>query len=223
MSDSDSLIPFPIMGAALTSENTLVIDLSNQNQVLSQLDFVDVRQLAGYVDKLLCHHDKNFAIGGYLENRLIYRRSGIFSAQADNFRNIHLGIDIWARPGMAVYCPMEGVIHSFQDNIGFGNYGPTIILEHQLQGKRLYSLYGHLSRSDLSGLKSGSNLKSGAKIGHLGQVEENGNWPPHLHFQLIWDLENNWGDYPGVCREEDLSFYGANCPNPNLVIKCPLL
>ena len=50
-------------------------------------------------------------------------------------------------------------------------------------------------------------------------MKENGDYPPHLHFQIILDIENFYGDYPGVCSENDLKYYSQNCPDPNLVLK----
>ena len=66
--------------------------------------------------------------------------------------------------------------------------------------------------------KLGSKIKSGATIGFLGGPKVNGDYPPHLHFQIILDLQGNFGDYPGVCSEENLSFYKSNCPNPHLFL-----
>ena len=47
---------------------------------------------------------------------------------------------------------------------------------------------------------------------------ENGNWPPHLHFQIIEDMELKEGDYPGVCTSANREKYLANCPNPDLIL-----
>jgi len=47
----------------------------------------------------------------------------------------------------------------------------------------------------------------------------NGDYAPHLHFQIIIDMEEKTGDYPGVCSENKLEFYKNNCPNPNLLLK----
>jgi len=33
------------------------------------------------------------------------------------------------------------------------------------------------------------------------------------------DIEDYEGDYPGVCSQNNLAFYSANCPDPNLVLK----
>jgi murein DD-endopeptidase MepM/ murein hydrolase activator NlpD len=157
---------------------------------------------------------KKYGIGGYLEKRAIYRRSEVFATEEFNFRNIHLGVDIWTKAGSPVYAPLAGTIHSFQDNKGFGNYGPTLILSHDFGEKTLYSLYGHLSSTSLNLLEVGRKVMPGEQICEIGPFPENGDWPPHLHFQLMWELDGNWGDYPGVASEKDLDYYRQNCPDP---------
>jgi murein DD-endopeptidase MepM/ murein hydrolase activator NlpD len=214
---------FPVMGEELGPHNAFVIDLSKDNETLNQLDLADSHHFCRYMDGLRESQNKKYALGGYLENRVIYTRSTVFATDAALFRNIHLGIDIWSLAGSKVYCPLDGIIHSLQDNIGFGNYGPTAILEHVLRGKKVYSLYGHLAKSDLDQLYPGKPLGAGEILGHLGEEQENGNWPPHLHFQLIQDLEGFIGDYPGVCRDSEIGHYAKNCPNPGSWLNCELL
>lgn len=214
---------FPVMGEALTAENTMKLDFSGENTDLLKLDLGDTPSFDGYVFDLIKSNGKKYGIGGYLENRSIYRRSDVFGTDESEFRNIHLGIDIWTEAGAPVYAPMAGKVHSFQDNAGFGNYGATIILEHEVVGKPLYSLYGHLFLSDLDGLKVGQEVNAGDLLCHVGPFPENGDWPPHLHFQLMWDLHGNVGDYPGVASKKNLEFYKVNCPDPNLVLKCEVL
>jgi murein DD-endopeptidase MepM/ murein hydrolase activator NlpD len=214
---------FPVMGEALTAENTIKLDFSDENTDLLKLNLGDTASFDTYVFDQIKRNGKKYGIGGYLENRAIYRRSEVFRADESEFRNIHLGIDIWTEAGAPVYAPLAGKVHSFQDNAGFGNYGPTIILEHEVEGKSLFSLYGHLFLSDLDGLEVGQEVKAGDLLCHVGPFPENGDWPPHLHFQLMWDLQGNVGDYPGVAAKKDLEFYKANCPNPNLVLKCEVL
>jgi murein DD-endopeptidase MepM/ murein hydrolase activator NlpD len=102
--------------------------------------------------------------------------------------------------------------------VGFGNYGPTLILSHKLDEKTLYSLYGHLSSTSLSSFEVGREVSAGEQICEIGPFPENGDWPPHLHFQLIWDMGDFWGDYPGVAAEKDLDYYRQNCPDPSPLI-----
>jgi len=109
-------------------------------------------------------------------------------------------------------------VHSFQFNDHFGDYGATIILEHQLDGLAIHSLYGHLSLASLSGLKEGQFIANGERFAEFGIPEENGHWPPHLHFQLIFDMQGLKGDYPGVCCYSQRAAYLANCPDPNDIL-----
>ena len=114
---------------------------------------------------------------------------------------------------------LEGEVHSFKDNANFGDYGPTVILKHDFDDEIFYSLYGHLSRKSLEKIEVGQQVKAQEKIAELGAAEENGDYAPHLHFQIIKDLQQNKGDYPGVASKKDLDFYLENCPDPNLLLK----
>lgn len=211
------------MGEKLTTENTLKLDFTDGNQELKSVELSKTGVFNYFVFDQLRLKNKKYGIGGYLENRAIYRRSEVFATAEASFRNIHLGVDIWTEAGAPVFAPMDGIVHSFQNNAGFGNYGPTIILEHTIGGKKLFTLYGHLFQNDIASLEIGQAFKAGEKLCHVGPFPENGDWPPHLHFQLMWDLGGNWGDYPGVGAEKDLGFYAENCPDPNLILKCPCL
>ena len=75
-------------------------------------------------------------------------------------------------------------------------------------------MYGHLSKKCLKKLKLGQIVKKGEWIGEIGNYKINGNWPPHLHFQIMFDLENYENDYPGVCFEDEQEKFQKNCPNP---------
>jgi peptidoglycan LD-endopeptidase LytH len=213
-----SIHAFPIMGEVLHLENTLPLDFTEANKALSEVDLSNTVEFNAFVFNQMRTTDKKYGIGGYLEKRAIYRRSEVFATESSNFRNIHLGVDIWALAGRSVYAPLAGKIHSFQDNQGFGNYGPTLILAHDLGEKTLYSLYGHLSRASLSSFEVGREVRAGERICEIGPFPENGDWPPHLHFQLMWDMGTYWGDYPGVAAEQDLDYFRENCPDPNLLL-----
>ncbi|MDF2156627.1 peptidoglycan DD-metalloendopeptidase family protein [Algoriphagus sp. CAU 1675] len=210
---------FPIMGKKLDKNNTLELDFSPSNKALESVDLGNTQVFDCFVFEQLANAGKEFGIGGYLEKRAIYSRSAVFATAEEDFRNIHLGVDIWTKAGSPVYVPLDGKIHSFQDNLGFGNYGPTIILEHEVKGQKLFSLYGHLQKSDLVSLHVGKELKAGEVFCHVGPFPENGDWPPHLHFQLMLDMNGNFGDFPGVASERDLEKFKALCPDPNVFLK----
>lgn len=214
---------FPIMGEPLTAENSMKLDFSPANEALESVDLGKTEIFNQFVFDQLARSEKTYGLGGYLEHRAIYRRSERFETSAADFRNIHLGVDIWTKAGAPVFAPYQAVIHSIQDNKGFGDYGPTLILKHELGETILYSLYGHLTLTDLDRFADGQSVKAGELLCHVGPYPENGDWPPHLHFQLMYDLEGKVGDYPGVCAKREVEKYASNCPDPNLMLSCPLL
>ncbi|GAB3260663.1 hypothetical protein GCM10027347_25130 [Larkinella harenae] len=198
----------------------LTLDFTVDNPDLTGLDLADTAAFTAYVFGKLRGGGAAVGVGVYNEHRVIYRRSSHFN-QTEEPRCIHLGIDLWAEAGTPVFAALDGVVHSFRDNNQFGDYGPTIILEHRWESGPLYSLYGHLSRSSLTGLSEGKPVAAGQKIGEIGPYPENGDWPPHLHFQLMTDMLGHQGDFPGVCSLKDRERFLAICPNPNLLLEIP--
>ena len=194
------------------------LDFSESNTDLLNREFTNTALFNAYVFEEMLEKSTQIGIGGYLENRVIYRRSEHFKAE-DEARSIHLGIDIWAAAGTEVFAPLAGKIHSFANNNYFGDYGPTVILEHEIQGQAFYTLYGHLSEESLVNLAVGQEINAGQQIATFGDFPINGDWPPHLHFQIIEDLQGKQGDYPGVCKPSEMGFYQQNCPDPNLILR----
>ena len=136
---------------------------------------------------------------------------------------IHLGLDIWGPADTPVFAPLAGTVHSFAFNDAFGDYGATLILKHQLDDLVFHTLYGHLSLASIQNKKEGQVIVGGETIAWFGAPEENGHWPPHLHFQVIQNMQGNSGDYPGVCSYEDQSGYLENCPNPALLFPAAVI
>jgi murein DD-endopeptidase MepM/ murein hydrolase activator NlpD len=151
--------------------------------------------------------------GGYGEDRSVYTQE-LFAPAGEEPRTIHLGLDIFAPAGTEVVTPFPARVHSSRINDKPGDYGPTIILEHAIDGGVFYTLYGHLSRDSLKGLKPGAAFMAGEPVATLGTRNENGGWPPHLHFQVILDLKGMRGDYPGVCKRSERDQWLSICPDP---------
>ena len=60
-------------------------------------------------------------------------------------------------------------------------------------------------------------------IAKIGAPPTNGHWPPHLHYQLMVDMQDMQADYPGVCSREDIPKYQEICPDPNLILNIEAL
>ena len=211
--------PAPIIDKSLIAHGLVELDLSVENRHLKRYNITEPAQCQAYIDEILDHSKAQLAFGGYLERRNLYDNSPNFIDNTEEKRNIHLGIDIWAPAATPVLAPVAGVLHSFRDNQGSGNYGPTIILEHNTEELKFYTLYGHLSRLSIQDIRPNRYFKKGEMFAEIGNPEENGYYAPHLHFQIILDLEEFDGDYPGVCSKSTLDHFKKNCPNPNLLLK----
>lgn len=211
--------PIKVIDASISTDQYVPIDLSIANPDLKHFNIEDSSEWEIYINHFLKERHKKVAYGGYLERRALYDRSTYFNTEdKSKQRCVHLGLDLWVAAGTAVLAAFDGKVHSFKNNTHFGDYGPTIILEHEINNETFYTLYGHLSLNSISSLKVGKNFKKQEPIAVLGDASINGDYAPHLHFQLIKDLQGNFGDYPGVSSPENLDFYKKNCPDPKLIL-----
>jgi murein DD-endopeptidase MepM/ murein hydrolase activator NlpD len=214
-----TLKPHPLIEGSIANNEYIPLDLSIHNTELKAVNVSSSDELERFIWNRMKTHKAKVAYGGYLEQRGIYQRSTYFNQEnPETERNIHLGLDLWIAAGTPVYAPLNGTIHSFKNNSNYGDYGPTIILKHQINAIVFYTLYGHLSLASLNQLEAGVEVKQGAQIATLGNAAVNGDYPPHLHFQVIKDIQDYSGDYPGVSNQLDLEFYKANCPDPELLL-----
>lgn len=197
----------------------IALDLSISNLELQNHKLETAQDYEIFIQNHLDKNQAKIAFGGYIETRNLYKRSTVFKNETTEERNIHIGLDLWINEAATIHAALAGKIHSFQNNTALGDYGPTIILEHKIEGIVFHTLYGHLSEASLLGKKVGDVVTQGEQIATLGLPPINGDYAPHLHFQIIIDMEEKIGDYPGVCSEKKLEFYKNNCPNPNLLLK----
>jgi murein DD-endopeptidase MepM/ murein hydrolase activator NlpD len=208
-----------IIDSAIPYSQYTPLDLSPSNFELNQLNISDAAAFEKYIEQLLAKNKASVAYGGYNEVRNLYKRSTVFNDSNAEERNIHIGLDLWIKAGTPVLAALDGRVHSFQYNNNLGDYGPTIILEHQLEQHVFYTLYGHLSLESIATIKVGDLFTKGQELATLGDATVNGDYSPHLHFQIIKNIEDNFGDYPGVCSKNKMTYYLENCPDPNLLLK----
>jgi peptidoglycan LD-endopeptidase LytH len=133
-------------------------------------------------------------------------------------RRLHLGTDIWGAPHTRVMAPLDGIVHSFGFHPALGNYGAVIILAHQLAGIGFFTLYGHLSLGAIKNLHEGQRIERGDVFAEFGIPQENGYWPPHLHFQVMQSMQGWKGDYPGVCAFSEREQWLQNCIDPDTIL-----
>ncbi|MBC6609761.1 peptidoglycan DD-metalloendopeptidase family protein [Hymenobacter sp. BT507] len=214
----------PVLPVDLSAPDVARLDFTAANPLLKDADLRDTDAFSDLVARLLAAQQADIGIGGYFENRVIYRRSPtLFADDSALARTLHLGVDVWLRAGTPVLAPLDAVVHSLADNANFGDYGPTVILQHQLEDTIFYTLYGHLTRRETVLLRPGMTIAQGKTFAEVGPPPENGDWPPHLHFQVIADMQGRQGDFPGVAAPEEREQWAALCPDPNLILRSRIL
>jgi peptidoglycan LD-endopeptidase LytH len=195
------------------------LDFSSKNKDLLEHDLSETAVFSNYVFTEMLQNGSYAGIGGYGEDRVIYQQKKHFSEIETEPRSIHLGTDIWIKAGEPIFAPLNAEVHSFAFNNHYGDYGPTIILKHELEGTTFFTLYGHLSLPSLNGLATGQKIEKGQQFATVGPYPENGDWPPHLHFQVIGDIGDYSGDFPGVSSVRDREHYLSICPDANLILR----
>lgn len=200
---------FSVVGNQYSEQDFHLVDLSISNLSLRKLN--SQSELTDYINQQTYQAAKTVAYGGYCEERDFYLKSSLFSGAK---RTFHLGVDVWLPVGHPVYVATSAKVYGKAYNSLFLDYGYTVILEHDQEGEKLFSLYGHLGSKDFDSIAVGDIVTAGDIVGYVGDEAQNGGWAPHLHFQLIKDLEGNVSDYPGVCHTSKSEAYVKNCPDP---------
>ena len=210
-----------LLGEPLNPENTVVLDLSIGSSLSAKMEGVSLEKQVEIMDSYLRENNAEIGVGKYAEARSFYSAKEFLnnSIDGEEKRTIHLGIDVFAPSGTSIYTPIDGVVHKLQDNQTELDYGPTVILRHKItDGPEFYTLYGHLGRECLKQLEIGQVIKGGMQLTKIGNSNENGGWLPHVHFQLILDLFDYEGNYPGVALPSGEKFWNSICPDPGLML-----
>ena len=213
----------PVMKTPDDDGEISVLDLSIGSPDLNGRDTEDTASFTSRVFRRMEDDGATLGVGRYLEPRAFYLTDLFDGRPGDprERRTIHIGIDLFDHPGAEVSAPLAGRVLSVRDNGAGLDYGPTVILEHDGPNGSFWTLYGHLQRESVADLEAGAEVEPGQVIARIGPYPENGDWPPHLHFQIITDLLDHEGEFPGVALPRERSVWASFCPDPNVVLRLP--
>jgi len=218
--------PFaPLLDVDLRQSSAAVLDLSVGSPLVSaNPQDAEADALTQTLFGELRRRGARVGIGRYDEARPLYHSSAFAKGghPTDEHRTVHLGIDLFVPPGTPIHAPLEGLVYCLANNTAHKDYGPLIILQHAAgDGSIFYTLYGHLSEDSLNGLVPGQAAARGESIASVGAPPTNGDWPPHLHFQLIVDLLDLERDFPGVAFASQREVWRSLSPDPSLILGIP--
>lgn len=120
----------------------------------------------------------------------VYSGYGYRSKSCGACSSNHLGIDFDHNIGTPIYSAMDGIVSRIEYGGGFGQH---IYVEHIVErdGELEYwtTIYAHMkANSTPDGIQVGSAVKSGEKIGEVGNTGVSTG--PHLHFEILVNGEN---------------------------------
>lgn len=198
-----------------TDGRAIVLDLSagSSSLELPPAGF-DVHSLGAAIDNRMQAANTDFAFGRWGERRGLYTSAQFATEDPLLQRDIHLGIDVFCAAGTPVCAPLPGRVEAIANNARELDYGPVVILAHGEGADAFYTLYGHLDPECLNELAFGDTVEAGDRFTAVGAPPTNGNWPPHLHFQVIRDLLGLGTEFPGVAARKDADRWLSLSPLP---------
>jgi 4-aminobutyrate aminotransferase-like enzyme/Ser/Thr protein kinase RdoA (MazF antagonist) len=217
------------------------LDLSCESELLVGASWpISEPELSRTIVRTLKDAPANYGIGRYFEPRALYQSSQFGTdAHPSLRRTIHLGMDLFAPAGVAVRAVASGVVHAVAKIDLPLDYGTLVVLRHEWPaGPPFFTLYGHLASfaddnshspsadqasptSRLPAPPIGAVVEAGQCLGVLGTPEENGGWPPHLHFQILMDDLDDPVGFPGVGQSSISRVWAALSPNPQWLLDLP--
>lgn len=218
----ENQIPIKTLFPTIASEKVANLDMSVGSTLLGNpSEYSDAEVSEFKLKQFQKHHPKTILLNGYLETRPFYTTEAFKSEgnSGPRYRSVHLGTDFWVPAKTPVHAPFDAKVKIVHHNNYDKDYGPMLILEHSFGSGKFFTLYGHLSLASLGILKPGQAVKQGELIGYIGTPSENGNWAPHLHFQLIMDLLGNNENFDGVALPSEIEVWKSICPNPNFIFE----
>lgn len=116
------------------------------------------------------------------------------------FTSLHEGIDIAPVRRDAAGNPLDDILASAAGVVvhasrepGASNYGRYAVIEHEIEGARVYTLYAHLSEISVD---TGRRVAQGERIGRMGFSGAGLNRErSHLHFEIAVLLSEHFEDW----------------------------
>lgn len=205
--------PAPVIS---TDGGAIVLDLSPTGRLQGEdISGVGAARLSSLIDGAMTKAETDCAFGRYAEPRELYRGALFSDQDSGEHRTVHMGLDVFCAADTPVHAPLDGVVEFTANNARELDYGPVLILRHtDSSGDPFFTLYGHLNLATLDKIEAGQPVSAGQRIAWVGRPPHNGNWPPHLHFQLILDLLGLGADFPGVAFDSQREYWLSLSPSP---------
>ncbi|MBM4457792.1 MAG: aminotransferase class III-fold pyridoxal phosphate-dependent enzyme [Chloroflexi bacterium] len=206
------------LGPARPTAASAIVDLSFASTVGGDdPERFDADLCAGRITEALRLAAAPLGLGRYGEPRPIYAAAAFRAGPHPlaGRRTRHLGIDLFAPAGAPVHAPLDGEVvlaRCLPDRL---DYGGVVALRHRAAGDWFDVLYGHLARHEVELLHVGQTIAAGQAFATIGERPENGDWPSHLHVQLLIEgCRPAEGPPIGAADPDEFTAWSALSPCP---------
>src|SRR5690606_5415821 len=215
--------PKPVVELPEREEEVAVLDLSVSSPDAELRATDDTERFTERVFGRMRELGARIGVGRYLEPRGFYLTDGFAGRPGDprERRSVQLGIDLFVEEGTEVRARLGSKVTLVEDHEARPDYGPTVVLEHRSPRGRFWTLYGHLDAESVAAREPGKELAPGEAFARIGAPPGNGDWPPHLHFQIVTHFLGYGGDFPGVAAPRERSVWASFSPDPNVLLRLP--
>src|SRR3989344_5222829 len=100
-----------VLPAHFLEKPTHIFDFTEKNKEILALNLHDKDRFTAFIERTLSQSGALLGMGGYGEDRVLYRRSERYATEAEP-RSVHLAVDLWAPAGTSVFSPLPGAVHS---------------------------------------------------------------------------------------------------------------
>jgi 4-aminobutyrate aminotransferase-like enzyme/Ser/Thr protein kinase RdoA (MazF antagonist) len=211
----------------LGGSQAVALDMSVSSPLVSSQPHENAAEpLTRRIDQRLADAGASVGYGGYNEARVLYSSEAFAGGgPEDERRTVHVAVDLSLAAGSPMFAPLDGVVHGFEFADSPGDYGPVIVLRHEVADAdgplTFHTLYGHLSVDSLEGREIGQFISAGERLAKIGEAPTNGDWWPHVHVQLVIDTLDVACNLNGACRPSDRSLWLSLCPDPSALLGLP--
>ena len=207
----------------MKSSKKTFFDLSaGSDDILAFEKAGDTKGQSDYIFSRMADEKSLIGIGHYMEDRIVYDTDAFAIENSTERRTMHMGVDLFLKPEEPIYAPYDGKIIAVRNRNFKGDYGAVILMQHEIDdGQKFWTLYGHLSQATLNHVKDGDQIAAGDTLAWVGDHPDNGDWPPHLHFQIYSHLLDMGASIDGVAPLSLLSIWQDISPDPNLILGAP--
>jgi len=194
-------------------------DWSEWIRTLSNNDIKNQKIFQEKIEEVMTKNNTDIVISWYLENRKRMFSVLGFKQMISEWRIFHLWLDLSIKKDIPIYAPLNSKVYDANYEKWDWNYGWYIILEHNIDSYKFYTLYWHLNPNNFL-IKKWDKILKWTKLWTIWDFSHNWGYFFHTHLQVITELwKKEWFFNKWYCKKEQIKDIEKYVPNPNFLFR----